>query len=146
MPQWEAGGDAHGDWGGSTFTVTTQARDKRAATTVARELFGRSAAAWDVGLNKAFLYPLVKSVAADPAFVGKSYDFFAGQRVNEIFVPVSEKLGEFDYTPFQDFVFGDLNDRSAEAVAGSRPWSSVLEQTQENVFAYARQQGFQVEE
>jgi multiple sugar transport system substrate-binding protein len=144
MPQWTAGADSQGDWGGSTFAVTKQAKNPKAATTVARELFGKSKAAWDIGLNKAFLYPLVKSVAADASFTGKGYDFFSGQKVNEIFVPVSEKLGEFQYTPFQDFVFSDLNDRSAEAMAGTRPWSSVLDATQKNVVAYAQQQGFTV--
>lgn len=146
MPQWTAGADEQGDWGGSTFAVTAQAEDPEAATVVARELFGTSKAAWDIGLNKAFLYPLVEQVAADPAFTGKGYEFFAGQKVNEIFVPVSRKLGEFEYTPFQDFVFDELNDRAAEAVAGTRPWSGVLEQTQRNVVAYARQQGFTVTE
>ncbi|QQQ78344.1 extracellular solute-binding protein [Saccharothrix sp. 6-C] len=146
MPQWTAGADEQGDWGGSTFTVTKQAKNPKAATTVARELFGKSKAAWDIGLNKAFLYPLVKDVAADPAFTGKAYEFFNGQKVNEIFVPVSEKLGEFQYTPFQDFVFGELNDRSAEAMSGSRSWSTVLEETQKNVVAYAEQQGFKVSE
>ncbi|WP_199442189.1 ABC transporter substrate-binding protein [Umezawaea beigongshangensis] len=144
MPQWTAGGDEQGDWGGSTFTVTKQAKNPGAATTVARELFGTSEAAWDVGLNKAFLHPLVTDVAADPAFIGKSHDFFGGQKVNEIFVPVSEKLGDFQFTPFQDFVFGELNDRSAEAMAGERPWSTVLEETQKNVVAHAEQQGFTV--
>ncbi|GAA1299201.1 ABC transporter substrate-binding protein [Saccharothrix xinjiangensis] len=144
MPQWTAGADEHGDWGGSTFTVTKQAKNPEAATKVARELFGRSKAAWDVGLNKAFLYPLVEEVAADPAFTGKAYEFFNGQKVNEIFVPVSQKLGEFQYTPFQDFVFGQLTDRAAEAMEGSRPWSEVLEETERNVIDYARQQGFEV--
>ena len=146
MPQWTEGADEQGDWGGSTFAVTKQARNPKAAATVARELFGTSKAAWDIGLNKAFLYPLVKDVASDPSFTGKSYDFFAGQKVNEIFVPVSEKLGDFEYTPFQDFVYGELNDRSAEAMAGKRPWRTVLEETQRNVVAYARQQGFTVTE
>ncbi|MGW4113262.1 ABC transporter substrate-binding protein [Actinosynnema sp. NPDC004786] len=144
MPQWTAGADEQGDWGGSTFTVTKQAKNPEAATTVARELFGKSAAAWEIGLDKAFLYPLVKDVAADPAFTGKAYDFFAGQKVNEIFVPVSEKLGDFQFTPFQDFVYGELTDRSAEALSGGRPWSSVLEETQKNVVAYAEKQGFKV--
>ncbi|MGB3440594.1 MAG: extracellular solute-binding protein [Actinophytocola sp.] len=144
MPQWNKGEDAHGDWGGSTFTVTKQAKNPEAATVVARELFGTSEKAWDIGLNKAFLYPLVKDVAADAAFTGKAYEFFNGQKVNEIFVPVSEKLGDFDYTPFQDFVFGELNDRAAEAVAGEREWDTVLDATQRNVVDYAKKQGFTV--
>jgi multiple sugar transport system substrate-binding protein len=144
MPQWTKGADDQGDWGGSTFTVTKQAKNKKAATIVAREIFGASKPAWDIGLNKAFLYPLVKDIASDPAFTGKSYEFFNGQKVNEIFVPVSEKLGEFQFTPFQDFVYSELNDRGAEAMAGSRPWSTVLDETQKNVVKYAEQQGFTV--
>jgi multiple sugar transport system substrate-binding protein len=144
MPQWTAAADDQGDWGGSTFAVTAQSQHPQEATVVARELFGKSAQAWDIGLNKAFLYPLVKNVAADPSFTGKAYDFFGGQQVNQIFVPVSGKLGEFQYTPFQDFVFSELNDRSAEAIAGTRPWSTVLDETQKNVVAYAQQQGFTV--
>jgi multiple sugar transport system substrate-binding protein len=146
MPQWTAGADEQGDWGGSTFTVTKQAKNPEAATVVARELFGTSTQAWDIGLHKAYLYPLVKEVAADPAFTGKAYEFFNGQKVNEIFVPVSNKLDEFQYTPFQDFVFSELNDRCAEAVAGTREWSTVLEATQRNVVAYAEKQGFTVAE
>jgi multiple sugar transport system substrate-binding protein len=144
MPQWTAGADAQGDWGGSTFTVTTQSKHQKEATQVARELYGKSAAAWDIGLNQAFLYPLVNSVAADPTFANKAYPFFGGQQVNSIFVPVSSKIGDFNYTPFQDFVFGQLVDRNAEAMAGSRSWDSVLDTVQSNVVAYAKQQGFTV--
>ena len=146
MPQWTAGDNDQGDWGGSTFTVTTQSKHPKEATIVARELFGKSKTAWDIGLNKAFLYPLVKDVAADPAFTDKGYDFFGGQKVNQIFVPVSNSLGGFQYTPFQDYVFATMNDLSAEALAGKRPWSTVLDETQKNVVNYAKQQGFKVSE
>ena len=146
MPQWTAGANDQGDWGGSTFTVTTQSKHPKEATVVARELFGKSKTAWDIGLNKAFLYPLVKDVAADPAFTDKGYDFFGGQKVNQIFVPVSNSLGGFQYTPFQDYVFATMNDLSAEALAGKRPWSTVLDETQKNVVNYAKQQGFKVSE
>lgn len=144
MPQWSAGENAQGDWGGSTFVVTKQSQHPKEATEVARELFGSSKAAWDIGLNKAFLYPLVKDVASDPSFTDKGYDFFGGQKVNQIFVPVSDSLGEFQYTPFQDYVFTTLNDLSAEALAGKRPWNTVLAETQKKVVAYAEQQGFKV--
>jgi multiple sugar transport system substrate-binding protein len=144
MPQWTAGADAQGDWGGSTFTVTTQSKHPKEATEVARELYGKSAQAWDIGLNKAFLYPLVNSVASDPTFTNKAYDFFGGQQVNKIFVPVSNKIGDFQYTPFQDFVFAQIVDRNAEAMAGKRSWDSVLDTVQKNVVDYAKGQGFTV--
>jgi multiple sugar transport system substrate-binding protein len=144
MPQWTAGANGQGDWGGSTFTVTTQSKHPKEATTVARELYGKSAAAWDIGLNKAFLYPLVNDVASASTFTDKAYDFFSGQQANKIFVPVSSALGEFQYTPFQDFVFQTLNDRCAEAMAGKRTWDSVLDATQKLVVDYAKGQGFKV--
>lgn len=146
MPQWEAGQEQQGDWGGSTFTVTTQSKYPKEATIVARELYGKSKEAWDIGLNKAFLFPLVKDVASDAGFTGKAYPFFGGQKVNEIFVPNSEKLGDFDYTPFQDFVFQQLIDRNAEAMSGKREWNTVLDTVQKNVTDYAKGQGFKVNE
>jgi multiple sugar transport system substrate-binding protein len=39
-----------------------------------------------------------------------------------------------------------MNDLSAEALAGKRPWSTVLDETQKKVVAYAQQQGFKVSE
>ncbi|RZS91430.1 carbohydrate ABC transporter substrate-binding protein (CUT1 family) [Motilibacter rhizosphaerae] len=144
MPQWTAGGTANSDWGGSTFTVTTQTKHPKEATIVARELFGKSQAAWDIGVNKAFLYPLVKQVADSPAFTDKAYDFFGGQKVNQIYVPASNGIGDFQYSPFQDFVFSTLNDNSAAALAGKKDWSSVLDDTQKTISDYAKQQGFKV--
>ena len=144
MPQWTAGANVQADWGGSTFTVTTQSQHPKEATEVARAIYGTSKAAWNIGLNQAFLYPLVNSVASDPSFLNKGYDFFGGQKVNSIFVPNSSQIGDFSYTPFQDFVFGQLVDRNAEAMAGKRSWDSVLDTVQSNVVTYAKAQGFTV--
>jgi multiple sugar transport system substrate-binding protein len=143
MPQWTAGADDQGDWGGSTFTVTTQSKHPKEATEVARELFAEPQLT-SIGIDKAFIYPLNVQTASAPAFQNKAYPFFGGQQVNKIFVPVSTKIGDFEYTPFQDFVFGQLVDRDAEAMSGKRSWSSVLDTVQANVVAYAKQQGFTV--
>ncbi len=143
MPQWTAGANDQGDWGGSTFTVTTQSKHQKEATQVAREIFAEPRLT-DIGINKAFIYPLNTKTGSAPAFANKTYDFFGGQQVNQIFVPVSSKIGDFQYTPFQDFVFGQLVDRNAEAMSGKRAWSSVLDTVQANVVAYAKQQGFTV--
>ena len=143
MPQWTAGANDQGDWGGSTFTVTTQSKHMKEATMVAREIFAEPRLT-DIGINQAFIYPLNVKTASAPAFANKTYDFFGGQAVNSIFVPVSSKIGDFQYTPFQDFVFGQLVDRNAEAMSGKRSWDSVLDTVQANVVAYAKQQGFTV--
>jgi len=55
-PQWTAGADEHGDWGGSSFTVMKQTKQPALATKVAMELYPpqkkiTKGSAWDIGLN-----------------------------------------------------------------------------------------------
>ena len=94
-PQWTAGADVHGDWGGSSFTVMKQTKNPALATKVAMELFPpqkqiTKGSAWDIGLNSAFLYPLVTSVESNPDFANYTYKIFGPTaKVNPIYIHAS---------------------------------------------------------
>jgi multiple sugar transport system substrate-binding protein len=100
--------------------------------------------AWDIGLNSAFLYPLVTKVESNPEFANYSYKIFADQKVNPIYIHASQKLGPFEWTPFQDFIYSTLGDETTLAINGKAAWSSVLDTVQAKVVAYAKKQGFKV--
>jgi multiple sugar transport system substrate-binding protein len=144
MPQWNAGAGQHGDWGGSTFAVTDQSKHPKEATQVAMSLFGTDREAWKIGIDKAFLFPTVQSILHWDYFTGKQYEFFGGQKVNEVFVPTSDALGKFDWSPFQDFAYDNLTNCVADAVAGKVGWPEALDQLQGKVSGHAKQQGFTV--
>ena len=148
-PQWTAGADAQGDWGGSSFTVMNQTKQAALATKVAMELYPTQnkitkGSAWDIGLNSAFLYPLVTKVESNPEFANYSYKIFGDQKVNPIYIHASQKLGPFEWTPFQDFIYSTLGDETTLAINGKAAWSSVLDTVQAKVVAYAKKQGFKV--
>jgi multiple sugar transport system substrate-binding protein len=146
LPQWTAGDNAQGDWGGSAFSVTKQSKHPEEATEVARELFGTSEAAWKIGIDKAYLYPTVTPVANGSYFQDKKYAFFGGQQVNKVFVPAANNIGTFDWSPFQDYAYNTLTTEVGKAVQGKADWSSVPGALQRQVADYARQQGFHVDE
>ena len=148
-PQWTAGADVPGNWGGSSFTVMNQTKNPALATKVAMELYPpqkkiTKGSAWDIGLNSAFLYPLVTSVENNADFKNYTYKIFGDQKVNPIYVNASNKLGSFEWTPFQDFVYSTMADETTLALTGKASWSSILDTVQKKVVAYAKKQGFKV--
>ena len=149
-PQWTAGADVPGNWGGSSFTVMNQTKNAALATKVAMELYPpqkkiTKGSAWDIGLNSAFLYPLVTSVENNPEFKNYTYKIFgADEKVNPIYVNASNKLGTFEWTPFQDFVYSTMGDETTLALTGKASWASILDTVQAKVVAYAKKQGFKV--
>ena len=145
LPQWTAGANAQGDWGGSAFSVTDQSAHPQEATRVAMEIFGSDQAAWKIGIDKAFLFPTSKPILQWDYFRNKKWDFFGGQAVNgEVFVPASDAVGAFDWTPFNDYVFGQLTANVGSAVTKKTSLVDALNTTQTTISTYAQKQGFKV--
>ncbi|MBC9730064.1 hypothetical protein [Streptomyces sp. TRM68367] len=144
LPQWTAGGNDQGDWGGSTFAVTNQTQHPKEATEVARELFGTNEAAWKIGIDQAYLFPLAKPILNGDYFRNKKYDFFGGQQVNKVFVPAANGIDSFDWSPFQDYAYNTQTSEVGKAIQGQTPWSSVADNIQQQVTSYASKQGFKV--
>jgi multiple sugar transport system substrate-binding protein len=144
LPQWTAGGNAQGDWGGSSFAVTDQTKHPSEATRVAMEIFGSNKDAWKIGIDQAYLFPTASPILTWDYFLTKKYDFFGGQQVNEVFVPAYNGVGQFDWNPFNDYAFSQLTTVLGKAISDKTPWSSALDQVQSDVAGYASQQGFTV--
>jgi multiple sugar transport system substrate-binding protein len=92
------------------------------------------------------LYPLVTKVESNPEFAGYTYKIFGDAKVNPIYINASNKLGAFEWTPFQDFVYATMTDETTLAISGKTQWSAVLDTVQAKVVAYAKKQGFKVTE
>jgi multiple sugar transport system substrate-binding protein len=144
LPQWTAGGNDQGDWGGSSFAVTDQARYPRQATRVAMEIFGANKDAWKIGIDQAFLFPTATPILEWGYFLDKEYEFFGGQKVNEVFVPAYNGIGEFEWSPFNSYYFSQLTTAMGQAVEKKTSWPAALDTVQKNLSTYASQQGFKV--
>lgn len=144
LPQWTAGENAQGDWGGSAFAVTDQTEHPEAATKVAMEIFGANKDAWRIGIDQAFLFPTATPILEWDYFRNKEYEFFGGQKVNDVFVPAYNAIGEFHWSPFNSYYFNQLTTAMGQAVEKQSSWPAALDTVQQNVSGYASKQGFKV--
>jgi multiple sugar transport system substrate-binding protein len=77
-------------------------------------------------------------------FLTKEYEFLGGQKVNEVFVPAYNGIGEFQWSPFNSYYFNQLTTNLNQAVEKKTPWTDALDTAQRNTTTYASQQGFKV--
>jgi multiple sugar transport system substrate-binding protein len=141
LPQWTAGAQAASNWGGSSDVVTTQSAHPKEATEFAMWLNDNKSSAM-MFAQKQFLFPTLKSVLNDPNF-NTPTAFYGGQKVNQIFMDASNNVDtKFQWSPFQDYVFTQMNDQIGTAISGKITFTQAMQNLQNNVVSYAKAQGF----
>jgi multiple sugar transport system substrate-binding protein len=145
LPQWEEGGTASANWGGSTNAVTVQTQNPEAAAELAMWL-NHDPESTMMFATEQFLFPALQSILEDPAFVDQELEFYGGQQVNQIFAESSGQVNTgFQFSPFQDYVYSQLQDTYGAALAEGGDLVGALSTLQDNVTGYAESQGFTVE-
>ncbi|MDF2916512.1 MAG: transporter substrate-binding protein [Microbacterium sp.] len=145
IPQWEAGQDVSGNWGGSTTAVMESSPNKIAAYKFAKFINTDSEAALTLA-NEQFLFPTTKATLSDPKFVDQASEFYGGQKVNEFFAGVSDTVDKnFQWLPFMDFVYSSYNETLGKAISEKGDMTGGLAAWDAAVTDYAKQQGFTVE-
>ncbi|MET1018748.1 MAG: extracellular solute-binding protein [Microterricola sp.] len=144
LPQWDAAAPVQVNWGGSTFAVTSQAKDKAAAAVVATDIFG-SDEAWKIGIEKAALFPTYTSILESDYFAELEYPFFGGQQINkDVFLEAAAGYGGFTFSPFQNYAFDQLTEEQFAMVQGEKDAAQALDDLQDSLVKYAGEQGFTV--
>lgn len=145
LPQWDAANPVQVNWGGSTFAVTSQAEDKDAAATVAKEIFGTEEA-WKIGIEEAALFPLWKPILESDYFRDLEYPFFGGQQINkDVFLDAAAGYSGFTFSPFQNYAYDQLQEEvTAVVVDEEKDASTALDDLQSTLEDYATEQGFEL--
>jgi multiple sugar transport system substrate-binding protein len=145
LPQWDAANPVQVNWGGSAFSVTSQAKDPEAAATVAKEIFGTEEA-WKIGIEEAALFPLWTPVLESDYFRDLEYEFFGGQQINkDVFLEAAAGYGGFTFSPFQNYAYDQLQEEvTAVVVDESKDAATALDDLQASLEAYATEQGFEL--
>ena len=144
LPQWNAGENKAGNWGGSTSAVIKTTKNPIAAAKFA-EFLNTDPESTKMFATEQFLFPATKSPLTDPTFVGQKPEFYGGQQVNELFVQISDTVStEFQWPPFLDQASNDWNETVGKSFADKSDTGAALDQWQERVTSYAKSQGFTV--
>jgi multiple sugar transport system substrate-binding protein len=143
LPQWTAGAHASGNWGGSTDAVTTFTKNPKEAAEFVLWLNDNFKSA-SMLASKQFLFPTTNAVLKSPTF-DVPQPFYGGQKVNGIFATASASVDSgFQWSPFQDYVYTQLQNNLADATAGKITFSDAMNKTQTTLVSYAKSQGFTV--
>jgi len=145
LPQWDAANPTYVNWGGSAFSVTSQASNPELAAKVAFGVYADEASLTD-GWQNQVIFPLNLTALNSPDFENYEVPFFGGQLANkEVYVPAANGYTGMTYTPFGAYYFDAFNEQLASINEGSVSGSEAADGLQESVVKYAEEQGFTVE-
>jgi multiple sugar transport system substrate-binding protein len=144
LPQWKAGDDVSGNWGGSTLAVLKTTKSPAAATELSRWMLNERQPVNFFALDQ-FLFPPTTWTLKEPEWVNQKNKFYGGQQVNKLYAKISSTVDTgWQWSPIHEFVNTQGNQILSGAVSKGQSMVSVLPQWQDAVVNYAKQQGINV--
>jgi len=145
QPQWEAGGTATSQFGGSGTVVLEQSKHKEAATEFAMWLNSDPVAVESLK-NDQGLLPTTNAAWEDPGFVDEEIEYLGGQQARQIFAESAQNsVTGWQWLPFQPYVGSVYKDTVGAAISGKTSITDGFAAWQERIVEYAEEQGFTVE-
>ena len=146
LPQWDTANPVSVNWGGSTFAVTSQAKDKKLSAEVAEGIYADKASLTD-GWKTQTIFPLNKGVLSSAAFINNKVSFFDGQVANKsIYIPAENAYKGSVYSPFTVYYYAQLQAEIVKIDAGKITGAQAATELQATIVKYAKSQGFTVKE
>tara|TARA_B100000378_G_scaffold126728_2_gene102271 strand:+ start:28372 stop:29718 length:1347 start_codon:yes stop_codon:yes gene_type:complete len=145
LPQWSAGEQVSGNWGGSSNAVLASSENPIAAAELAKFINHDEESAMMLATEQ-FFFPPQNSVLENPEFLEAESEFYGGQQVNKLFAEISETVDtDFEWVPFMEFVYSSYEETLGTVISDQGDISAALDTWQEQLVGYAEDQGFTVE-
>jgi ABC-type sugar transport system, periplasmic component len=145
LPQWDPDNPVQVNWGGSAFSVTSQAKNPELAAKVAYGIYADDESLRH-GWENQIIFPLNLKALNSTEFVEHKVPFFAGQQANkEVYVPAANAYKGVTYSPFGQYYFDAMTKQISALIEGSVTAEQAADRLQEDVVNYAREQGFTVQ-
>lgn len=144
LPQWDAGSQVSGNWGGSSDAVLASSENKIAAAELAKFINHDEESAMMLATEQ-FFFPPQNSVLEDPAFLDATSEFYGGQQVNKLFADISQTVDtDFQWLPFMEYVYSSYEETLGTVIADKGDIAAALDTWQDQLVSYAKDQGFTV--
>ncbi|MFC6017368.1 ABC transporter substrate-binding protein [Plantactinospora solaniradicis] len=143
LPQWNAGENRTGNWGGSSTGVTAASKHKTAAVKFASWL-NTDANATAMLVRECAVYPAARDAQAGPG-LAQPPDFFANQAD---FYPMAKQIAEtaagVTWGPNVNVTYQVYQDEFAKAITARTPFSGAVEAMQSATVADMKKNGFTI--
>jgi multiple sugar transport system substrate-binding protein len=145
MPQWEAGANAAGNWGGSSTAVFKSSKYPAEATKFALWL-NTDPEALEILNKEGGLYPATNQGLSLPT-LQEPLSFFGDQPIFDVFKQASGQVDpSFQWGPTMTQTYSDLADGFGKALNGSGTLSEAIDQAQTKTVGALKQQSLKVAE
>lgn len=145
MPQWEEGGSAAGNWGGSSVAVFKGTEHLYEATKFALWL-NTSDEALTALNTTANIYPAT-TAALELDALKQGVDFYGGQPIYDVFAEAAEQVNpDFVWGPTMTQTYSDISDGFQGAVTGQGTLLKALESAQQSTISTLEAQSIPVAE
>lgn len=145
MPQWEAGGEDAGNWGGSSTAVLKGSDHPYEAAQFALWL-NTDPDALALANELGGLYPASKAGATLPAFTGES-EYYGGQKIYDVFAEASANvIPDFLWGPTMTQTYTDVSDGFGTVLGGSGTLADALAAGEEKTVEALKAQSIPVQE
>jgi multiple sugar transport system substrate-binding protein len=143
MPQWTAGENRTGNWGGSSTGVTAASRHKSAAVKFATWM-NTDPAATDLLIGQSGIYPAARDAQSSkllqqpPAFFPQQKDFYATAKT------IADTASGFTWGPNVNVAYDVYKDAFGKAITGRTPFAAAVDTMQTATVADMRKNGFTI--
>jgi multiple sugar transport system substrate-binding protein len=146
LPQWTAGGQVDGNYGGSAIAVTMASAHPAEAAAFTRWLNTDAQPTLELtAADGAALFPVTLATLNNSAWSDVTYEFWSGQAVHQVMAQASQQVDpNFGWSPFTNFVYTTYGDLLVQVRAGTITFEDAMQQLQTTVVSYAQDQGFTV--
>nr|WP_202971122.1 sugar ABC transporter substrate-binding protein [Saccharothrix sp. ALI-22-I] len=142
MPQWEAGGKATAENGGSGLSIPTAGANKALAYAFTKYATAEEGA---TTRTKGGAFPATTAELSSQEFLNAEFPYFGGQKANEVLAQsAKDVVGGWSYLPFQVYANSIFNDTVGKAYVSDTKLSDGLKAWQEASAKYGKDQGFAV--
>jgi multiple sugar transport system substrate-binding protein len=142
MPQWQAGGTATAENGGSSLAIMDKGGNKALAYGFMKYADDGDGVQVRVD-NGAF--PATTAQINSPTFLDTSFKYFGGQKANQVFAKSAQNVVTgWSYLPFQVYANSVFNDTVGKAYVSATPLADGLKAWQDQSAKYGTEQGFTV--
>jgi multiple sugar transport system substrate-binding protein len=144
LPQWAAGQQVSGNWGGSTNALIKGTANPIAAAKFA-EFLNTDPTTTSMFNTSQNLFPSTTALLGSSSFTGLKDAFFGGQQVNQLFAGISPTVNTgFQWPPFLDQAVTDWTSTIGKALSSKADVATAANQWESQLTAYAKNQGFNV--
>ncbi|WP_448061362.1 ABC transporter substrate-binding protein [Cellulomonas hominis] len=143
MPQWSAGETATSENGGSSLTIPAASKNQELAYKFIE--YADAGPGVQTRIDGG-AFPATTAELNSDAFLNKEFDYFGGQKVNEVLAQsAADVVDGWQYLPFQVYANSIFNDTVGQAYVSGTTLTDGLKAWQDASVTYGNDQGFTVD-